>query len=269
MTRALIDGQAGACVAVDDRALLYGDGLFETIAFRDGRAPLWDLHWQRFQHGCNVLGLACPEQDHVMAQCRQLSPQHGLAVIRFQLTRGSGGKAYWPAAEPRPRLIVQGRAWPAELAAQREKGLRLCTAELRLASDSPLAGLKHCNRLEQVLAARECARRDCDEALLFNGQGLLVEAIASNLVLDLGDDELVIPDAAAGVAGVGLQWLLDHAPEPIRSLPMDRRQLASVSSILVINSVTGPRPVRELDGQALSFTSRCRALQKIWIDQLW
>ncbi len=268
MNVTLVDGKPVAHVPADDRALLYGDGLFETVAFRDRSAPLWTLHWRRFQHGCDILGLNGPASTDVLAQCRQVCPAQGLGVVRFQLSRGSGGRAYWPVPSSPPRLIVQARAWPGELEQQRLVGLRLCTARLRLASDSPLAGLKHCNRLEQVLAARECTELGCDEALLFNGQGQLVEAIASNLVVEL-DDELVVPDACAGVAGVGLDWLCKQSGISMPRRTITSEQLAAANAIMVINSVTGPRPARELDGRPLSLTSRCRALQQVWIDQLW
>ncbi len=268
MSSSLVNGKLQTLVPANDRALLYGDGLFETVVFRAGHAPLWPLHWQRFEHGCQVLGLLCPDPETVLAQCRQLCSATGMSVIRFQLSRGSGGRAYWPDEQAPPRLFVQGRAWPAEISAVRQRGLRLHSSSVRLASDSSLAGLKHCNRLEQVMAARECARAGFDEALLFNGQGRLVEAIASNLILEL-DGKLVTPDAGCGVAGVGLRWIMEQAGLDIQPVSLDSDRVTASTSIVVINSVAGPRMAVELDGRSLSFSSRCRALQQLWVDSLW
>ncbi len=268
MSTILVNGQPQDTVPATDRSLLYGDGLFETVAFRHGQAPLWDLHWQRFAKGCDVLGLTCPDPNFVVAQARQASSGQDMAVVRIQLSRGSGGRAYWPDPDAQPRLIVQSRPWPADLEQVRSEGLSLCTASLRLATDSPLAGLKHCNRLEQVLAARECVGKHCDEALLFNAQGCLVEAIASNLVLDI-DGNLVTPETNAGVDGVGLAWLMARPEIRIETRPVDADLLASARSIVVINSVAGPRQARSLDGRPLTFSSRCRALRQLWIDLFW
>ncbi|MCH8478368.1 MAG: aminodeoxychorismate lyase [Wenzhouxiangella sp.] len=267
MNRTLVDGREIDSVPADDRALLYGDGLFETIAFIDGQAPLWPRHWQRFSESCERLGLDCPDQAGLLEDCRRLAPDAGQVVIRFLLSRGSGGRAYWPPEPARPRLIVQSRSWPESLARQRREGLNLVSSRIRLASASMLAGIKHCNRLEQVLAARHCALQGADEAVLFDGRERLVEAIASNLILDL-DDGLVTPWSEAGVRGVGLGWLQDCGLA-LTSQVIDRAALNSARSIVVVNSVAGPRLARSLDGQSLAATPACQGLIQTWQTRLW
>ncbi len=267
MTRCLVDGRPAESVPADDRGLLYGDALFETIAFHDSRAPLWPLHWQRLKRGSDLLGIEVPEQSMLLADCRRLAPPGCAVIVRVSLTRGSGGRAYFPDPARPARRIVQVRDWPVDLDRQRREGLVVITASTTLATGSMLAGLKHANRLEQVLAAQECAAADADEAMVFDNQGALVEAIAANLIVEFGT-RAVIPLSDSGVAGVGLAWLEARSDIELERARVTRADLDSASGIMVINSVAGIRPVRQLDGRRLDVTDRCRAWQRLWSHHL-
>ncbi|AKS41945.1 aminodeoxychorismate lyase [Wenzhouxiangella marina] len=263
----LIDGRADDRLPADDRGLLYGDALFETMAFLNGRCPLWSRHWTRLRHGAGVLGIPLPEETLVESECRRLLAGDERAVIRLTLTRGSGGRAYWPAPECRPRRILQRRDWPPGIEQQHRSGLRVVRSSIRLEGSPTLGGLKHGNRLEQVLAARECLERGADEAILLDTDGCLAEAIASNLLL-LIDGECLAPDSRAAVAGVGLDWLLDQPEAGVRKARLEASDLDRAESIMVINSVAGIRPVRELDGRALEIGGLCRRFQALWTQRL-
>ena len=267
MSSSLIDGQPGASVPIDDRGLLYGDHLFETIAFHQGQAPLWNRHWRRLVHGCGILGMAPPSEQIALTECQSVAGSSDSRVVRITLTRGSGGKAYWPDPDQPVRRIVQARRWPDGLAAARKDGLNLVTSRVRLASGSVLSGLKHGNRLEQVLAARDCAEQGGDEALLYDNLDRLVEAIASNLLLVI-DQQCVTPLADSGVAGVGLEWLMDQAETDIVATAISHPDAARASAVMVINSVTGIRPGRSLDGRPLDIGEPCRFMQQLWTRRL-
>lgn len=263
MTDWLIDGQSGGGLPVDDRGLLYGDSLFETIAFQLDRAPLWDLHWQRLGRGCSALGIEPPDPRQVLAECVSLCANHHRSVIRLTLTRGSGGRAYWPPESAGCRRIIQRRDWPADLDHQRRAGLDLITSSVRLASGSALAGLKHGSRLEQVMAARACQQAGADEAVLLDSQGRVVEAIASNLLVEL-KGTIISPQADSGVDGVGLAWLRAKLGRRIEDAVLNERDLQAADAITVINSIAGIRPARSLDGRRLNPGSSCRLWQQLW-----
>jgi 4-amino-4-deoxychorismate lyase len=263
----LIDGVASGHVPVDDRGFLYGDLLFETIAFHGNHAPLWALHWQRLARGCELLGLALPDQQQTLAECQSLCPPKEPGIIRLSLSRGTGGRAYFPAAMPVCRRIIQRRAWPADLERQQAVGLKLVVSPIRLAAGSILAGLKHGNRLEQVLAARACQDAGADEAIMLDTEGRVVEAIASNLLIEI-DGVVFSPIANSGVFGVGLAWLQQKLGEQIHEAELGIRDLKAASAIMVINSVAGIRPARSLDGSALKPGSRCRQWQQLWNENL-
>jgi 4-amino-4-deoxychorismate lyase len=238
--KCLVDGQAIDVVPADDRGLLYGDHLFETVAFHDGRAPLWERHWARLSAGCRVLGLTCPDPEQVRSDCRRVSPQGKSCVIRLTVTRGSGGRVYFPPSSPDCRRIVQVRPWSAAIERHRRSGLSATISSVRLADSPLLGGLKHGNRLEQVMAARESARSGTDEALLFDHDGALVEGLMSNLILET-DEGLVTPLTDSGVRGVGLGWLEDHAGVDLATGRLDGGSVEAARAILMVNSVAGVR----------------------------
>ncbi|MFU8832788.1 MAG: aminotransferase class IV [Wenzhouxiangella sp.] len=267
MTDCLIDGKPGHLIPADDRGLLYGDHLFETIAFHRGSAPLWSWHWQRLVKSCAILGYSEPDEATVRSECASLCPVQGWAVIRLTVTRGSGGRAYFPPEQPVTRRIVQKRAWPNDLEVQRTAGLVMTTSPVRLATGSVVAGLKHGNRLEQVLAARACAAANSDEALLFDHLGRLVEAIASCVVVELNGAALT-PPAGRGVDGVGLAWLRSQHAVDIQEAELDMDDIRAASGLMVINSVAGIRPASSLDGRPLNPSARCRLWQQLWNERL-
>jgi 4-amino-4-deoxychorismate lyase len=262
-----VDGVQGALVPPDDRGLLYGDGLFETIAFHRGRSALWPLHMERLARGCAALDLPQPDPTLLARECAQLVGDALRAVVRLALTRGSGGKAYFPPAQPKVRRILLRRDWPADMDRRRHEGLTIVTASHRLV-DALGGGLKHANRLAQVRIASEIARAGADEALVLDPEGRIVEGLASNLVV-VRDGALIAPGPhPAAVAGVGLQWLRRRAQGALEERPMRADALRSDDAIWVINSVQGPCPVRRLDGRELPRDAVLRNWQTTWRNEI-
>lgn len=130
MPDALIDGRAASSIPINDRGLLYGDHLFETIAFHGDSAPLWPHHMARLQRDGARLGIPVPAPGLLLGDCRRLLAGVARAVVRITITRGSGGRAYQPPDRPVARRIVQRRAWPQGLARQRRDGLRVVTSPI-------------------------------------------------------------------------------------------------------------------------------------------
>lgn len=262
----LIDGQRGRQIPCDDRGFLYGESVFETIAFGDGEAPLWPLHMARLTRSGAQLRLPLPETEILARECRQLLPARGRFVVRITLSAGSGGRGYWPEENTRPRRVVSYRAWPDQIDQQRRCGLRLRLSTIRLCTAEHLLGLKHGNRLAQVSAARECQDSGHDEAILLDSAGQMMEAISSNLVLVLGDRLVTHPRPA--VAGVGLDWLKAEAGVDFLPLALPVGRLSECSEVLVINSIAGVRPVIAIDQHRFPIGPICRHLQSLWNAQL-
>ena len=261
--RVRVDGQVRDQVSVLDRGLGYGDGLFETIRFVGSGAPLWPRHMQRLEEGCRRLGLPMPGPGVLLAEAREVS--HGLdqAVVRITLTRGVGARGYRPPVRPQPTRIVAAFEPPPPDQAAQTDGIcvRLCAT--RLAPQPLLAGLKHLNRLEQVLARAEWDDPAIAEGLLCDVDGFVISATEANLFAVFGDTLATPALDRCGVAGVARAEVLAAWPHAqVRRIAL--AELRQADELFLSSSVRGILPVRELDGHALAVGPVTRALQAHW-----
>jgi 4-amino-4-deoxychorismate lyase len=248
MTR--INGVAADCVDSGDRGLLYGDGLFETMAVRNGRVSSWPRHMARLQAGCERLGIAAVDTVQLAHEAGELLAGVRHAVLKVIVTRGSGGRGYRVPEKMKPRRILQLHPWPELPLTATEAGVatRLCAT--RLCHNPLLAGIKHLNRLEQVLARQEWHDPLIAEGLLLDMDGHLVEGTMSNLFL-VRQQVLLTPGLhGCGVAGIMRSIILEQAercsiPVKIRALDMDDLQTAD--EVFLCNSLIGIWPVIAVD----------------------
>lgn len=240
-----VDGVAQSHLALNNRGLAYGDGLFETMAVRRGRPALLDRHLQRLATGCERLSLVA-DLRQVRAEVQAYARAMDEGVLKLILTRGDSLRGY--AADPvaPSRRILQASALPTYPAAYAEHGVQLFACQTRLAEQPLLAGLKHLNRLEQVLARNEWHGGDYAEGLLLDTQDRLVEGVFSNLFL-VRAGQLLTPDLSrCGVAGTLRGYLLDSAAGhglTVQVGDLSMADLAAADEVFVCNSVYGIWPV--------------------------
>jgi len=257
----LVDGAACEADWPQDRGLLYGDGLFETMLVRKGRIRFEALHRARLTEGCRRLAIAADDAT-IWQQARQLAARHGEALLRLQLTRGiSQARGYTPTGRERARVMLAAFAAPA--VAGRTVPLRVSVLRNRLGENPDLAGLKHCNRLEQVLARQALAGSDALEGLQASSSGLLISGTMSNVFLEL-DGELVTPALdRCGVAGVLRAVVLreaDRARMPVRVTNLPFEVLARADALALSNARMGLVAVDEIDGRQLQHSPRLTEL---------
>jgi len=226
-------------VSIGNRGLNYGDGVFETMRVHRGVLPLWPRHLARLREGAGRLGIAMPDVDFVEACIDELVAGADAGVLKLLLTRGEGGRGYAPPLDAVPTWMLSLLPLPAPQGA-----LRLHACETRLAMQPALAGIKHCNRLEQVLGRAEAERAGCDEGLMRDMVGNPVCATSANLLV-LRDGRWTTPPVdLCGVAGVLRGWLLDQGLVALASLSMD--DVESAQALALCNAVRGILPVRAL-----------------------
>jgi len=249
-----VDGQPAVSLPVDDRGLAYGDGVFETVRVRAGRMHLLDGHMQRLARGCDALGLLI-DLEALQVELRGFVAAQGLAgrpdfTLKLIVTRGSAGRGYRPLPESVPRRLLL--AYPAHTfpAANAQDGIALFECALRLGINPALAGIKHLNRLEQVLARSEW--RDDQryaEGLLRDCDGRVIEGTMSNICL-VSEGTLITPRLnRCGVAGVLRGFLLARALTlgiAVSEREVNREDIETADEVFVCNSVIGIWPVREL-----------------------
>jgi len=261
----LVNGIATEALGVRDRGLHYGDGLFETLAVSQGRPLCWDPHMARLLAGCERLRLPCPDADGLRKEAREACAALPLGVLKILITRGAGGRGYRPPREPVPTRIVMTRPWPPYPPGNTETGVTVIICQTRLGTNPGLAGLKHLNRLEQVLARSEWDDPGIAEGLMLDATGRVVEGTMTNLFM-LSRGRLLTPALdEAGVAGVMRRLILETAPDlglPATECSLNLRDLNAADELFLSNSLVGVWPVRELAGRAFKVGPVARRLRQ-------
>jgi 4-amino-4-deoxychorismate lyase len=249
MGRRLVNGSETAGIAADDRGLHYGDGLFETMSASSGRIRNFGLHMSRLEDGCLRLGLPEPDPRLIERECAEALGELNSGVVKLVLTRGPGPRGYRPPPEPSITRVVTASAGRAGTASPEALTIRVC--ETRLGLNARLAGIKHLNRLEQVLACSEWSDPDVAEGLMLAADGRLICATAANVFLVSGG-RLRTPDIRdCGVMGVMRHVVLRAARElalDVEIADLGIEALATADEVFLTNAVAGIRPVRALIG---------------------
>lgn len=240
-----------AAFPIEDRGLLLGEGLFETLLAWDGTVLEGDAHLARLARSAGILGLPLAWSPAALAEAmvevlKANALDGGRGVLRLTLTGGDGPRGLLPLAVPRPRLLITARradALPTEPAA-------VVIAPFTVSAASPLRGHKTLSALEQVLARRYAAAAGAQEALLLNSIGHLVEASAANLFL-VRDGALLTPPLADGaLPGITRARVLALAAEAGVPATADRslsiEDLVSADEAFLTSSLVGLRGIARL-----------------------
>lgn len=259
----LINGKSDTRIEATDRGLQFGDGLFETIAVKNGAPCLWRRHMERLLGGCSRLGIAPPDVDQLREEAEREIGEAVRGVIKIIVTRGPGQRGYRPQSGCEPTRIVSLSEAPVfpEQVYQRGIVARLCAT--RLGWNPALAGLKHLNRLEQVLARAEWNDPSIQEGLMTDAAGRVIEGTSSNLFV-VQDEKLYTPDLSrCGVAGV-MQGVVMEVAEAldisVTISDISLQDLWVADGLFVTNSLIGIWPIRELSGQEFSVEAVPRKL---------
>lgn len=244
-----VNGIIGAQVSPLDRGFAYGDGVFETCQLVRGVIPLWQWHLERLQQGCArlmiPLDVTCLE-EYLAALLASAPISEG--VIKVTVSRGEGGRGYRLPEQTSPTYCVG--IYPAAAQSNNQRGVAVRICQQRLAASPALAGIKHLNRLEQILARAEWQDDRFAEGILLDDNGDVIEATASNIFV-VHQGALITPDLSrCGVAGVMrriiMEQLLSRLDMSARVEKITLRDLAAADEIFLCNSVFGIWPVLQV-----------------------
>jgi len=263
--RCWINGTEQETVAVVDRGLQYGDGLFETLAVFDGRCPWFAVHYQRLSAGCERLAIPVPDKQVLLGEVERAAAGQHRAVIKIVVTSGRGGRGYRRPDKLQPSRIVLLYDWPEYPQACWRDGVELYLCQTRLACNPALAGIKHLNRLEQVLARNEWHGTEYAEGLMRDGQDHVIEGTMSNVFV-VRDNTLVTPNlATCGVAGVMRGWIMDNAASldfEVQEAEIQVEDVKQADEVILSNSLIGVWPVKHFESSQYQAGPVYRALLK-------
>ncbi len=254
----IINGIQGDQLSSLDRGLLYGDGVFETIAVKQGELQYWDDHLERLEQGCMTLGLQGLDASLLEKEVQQVFDSESKldCVIKIIITRGIGGRGYKPSVQALSR-IVQKFPWPNYPASFTEIGVKVTQCDFRLSKQSKLSQIKHLNRLEQVLARSEWDD-DYQEGLVCDEDNNIIEATSNNIFFQI-NDTLVTPTLdQCGVAGVMRKKIIEYCRANDIDMELrafNRSEISQIEAMFLCNSINAIWPVRSYCERKLSKTT--------------
>lgn len=266
----LINGQQQDHISSRDRALHYGDGLFETFAVKDGEALAWDRHIARLQLGCERLAIDCPDISLLQTEATQLCENRRRGVLKLIISRGEGGRGYQPPQSTQTTRIFSLHDWPDYPLEYEQQGISATICNTRLGHNPTLAGMKHLNRLEQVLLRQELSTTSFPEAIVMDLDDWVIEGTMSNVFL-VKDGKLRSPDLnKAGVAGIIRGRILESAEtlglsREVGGLSLD--DVLDADEVFFCNSIAGIWPVARINQRSYKVGPYSRCLQQQLADE--
>lgn len=263
----LINGVRGRQLDVADRGFQYGDGLFETIEIWQRRPVFLQQHLQRLTLGCQRLHIPAPDLTVLQDEAAQLAADCEHGVLKIIVTRGSGGRGYRLPDAVQPTRVFSVHPYPAYPQRFYDDGVRVRYCQQPLSINPALAGIKHLNRLEQVLARAEWQDDAIQEGLLLDTNGAVIEGTMSNLFLCQGNT-LITPDVSgSGIAGILRALILQWAQQlgaTVSIQTVSPQRLQQADSCFLSNSIIGIWPIQSIDNQRYPVGTLTRQLQQRW-----
>ncbi|MDC9597863.1 aminodeoxychorismate lyase [Xenorhabdus anantnagensis] len=244
-----INGNQCDHLPVNDRAVQFGDGCFTTIRVEQGLPALLPLHIKRLQKGVEKLFMPALDWFQLETHIKQVVKGCESGVLKVILSRGTGGRGYSFDDTIKPTQILSLSSYPERYIAQRQKGASLVLSPIPMGINPYLAGIKHLNRLEQVLIKQFIEQSKADEALVLDSDGLLIECCTANIFWRKGKSVYTPDISQCGVEGVMRQKIIELLAESDYNLLCVMRYpeaLAHADEVLICNSLMPVVPVDQI-----------------------
>lgn len=247
----LVNGCSTEVLSLSDRAIQFGDGVFRTLKYQSGRLLLWDRHYRKLASDAAVLGIQAPEAEVLLADIQALIEAHGRndAAIKIILTRGESARGYAIPTDIQSVRIVQLNPLPSYPIELYQQGAKLHLCEIRASWQPALAGVKHLNRLENVLARREWQDASILEGVMLDRDGHVLDGVMSNILIRIGSQFISPKLDTGGVAGV-MRAIAQRAAGQmgwrIEEEKIGLARMGQANQVWICNSLMGVMPVASL-----------------------
>jgi|TARA_B110000208_G_C11800390_1_gene441830 4-amino-4-deoxychorismate lyase len=262
----LVNGSFSAPISPLDRGFAYGDGVFRTIKIINGLPEHWPMHYQTLFADCSAIGIVCPSADTFISDFKKIfDVDEFSAVVKIIVTRGEGERGYNPPAITMPMRVMIKSSMPDYPEVNFSEGVVLHLCDTRIAHQPKLAGIKHLNRLDNVLARMEWHDPKVAEGVMLDMEGNVIECTAANIVARYGDTLITPKLDQCGVAGITRKQILAHAKRLELNTAIERmnlKDLHSADEVVICNSLFGAWQVRKLAGQQWAKQSLAEKLRK-------
>jgi len=272
LLNSIVNGKVISEISIQDRGFNYGDGLFETMIMVNHQPVFWGEHYQRLLNGCTVLGIECPSAKHLKNEIEQLcslNPTVATATIKLILTRGDSERGYQCAEGAKPNIIISLFSYPDYSADYWREGIKVKFCQTRLSYQKRLIGVKHLNRLEQVLARQEWAD-EYQEGLMADTNGNIIEGVMSNVFIVKGDVVQTPLINQAGVDGIIRNIVLKLCEAHgimVAEDEISQEQVLDADEVFLTNSLIGLWPVKQVGNKVYKTGLKTKNIMKLLMDE--
>lgn len=248
----IVNGRAADHLPADDRGLAYGDGVFRTFPVRAGHLAHWTRHYETLAGDCRRLRIPPPRAELLVRDMAILLAGAPSCAIKIIVTRGSGPRGYRPPRSSCPTRVVSRAPLPDYPPEHAREGVSVRRCALRVGAQPALAGIKHLNRLENVLARGEWDDPGVAEGLMLDVDDRVIGGTMSNVFIASGGELRTPSLTRCGVAGVTRARVLEQARAAGLVARVDDIAWADVldaDEVFVCNSLAGIWPVAAIDGE--------------------
>jgi 4-amino-4-deoxychorismate lyase len=266
----LVNGVETDRISVNDRGFQYGDGLFETIEVIEGQPIFLERHLLRLSAGCSKLRIPNPDIKQLTDETYSVCKHSKLAVLKLIITRGAGGRGYRQPEAIHPTRTISLHTFPEYPDSHAELGINARFCDTRLGLNPALAGIKHLNRLEQIMARAEWDDPDIQEGIMLDINGHVIEGTMTNLFYVKDSVIYTAPLHLAGVAGVMHGIIKNLIAEHNRTLiehDYGKEALLAADEVFVCNSIIGIWPIKQIGNVSFAVVNAASQLQT-WLAQL-
>lgn len=263
----LINGEYKEHIHIHDRGFQYGDGLFETIEVSKGKPVFLNRHLARLRAGCARLKIPYPVSGILEAEINELCGNASSSVLKIIITRGEGGRGYRPPPAVQPNRMLALYPFPDYPEANSKLGIQARFCQTVLGLNPALAGIKHLNRLEQVMARAEWDEPEIQEGFLSGPAGNVIEGTMSNVFFIKNKSVYTASLKLSGVEGIIkaiIQQLCAENGLMYSEKNYTRDELLLADEVFICNSIIGIWPVNKIDEINLAVGAVTEQLQQ-WL----
>ena len=244
----LVNGQLQDSLAVSDRGLQYGDGVWETVLISFGYTILLEKHLSRLQKGCEALNLQGLDVSLLRHEIRYFTQNSDNRILKIIITRGSGGRGYSSHGLCSPTRILSLHDIPSDIYHYRDNGICIQYCKTQLSRNPQLSGFKHLNRLEQVLARNEL-RDKYKEGIVCDTDNNVIEGTMSNIFIIRNNTVITPLLDQSGIKGVMRAYIISLLGK--KNIRLIEKQVSiddiqSADALFFSNSVIGLWPVNKI-----------------------
>ncbi|MCG9696997.1 aminodeoxychorismate lyase [Shewanella sp. Isolate11] len=264
-----VNGIAQDSVSAFDRGLAYGDGLFATMRCSKQGVLFLDVHLARLAQSAQRLGIEWQPSSELLGLIQQVAERYVAdgghdGCIKLLLSRGVGGRGYLPPNDALITEVLSVHDIPAHYRDWQAQGITLQSNPVQLSRQPRLAGMKHLNRLEQVLLRSEPLNQDFDDWLVLDCQGNLVESSMANIFFIKGKTVVTPAQSHSGVAGVMREQLFYYLIESgfnLECRDIAYAELTQFEQALISNSLFGVVAIKRIDQIQYAMSDISRKIQ--------